>query len=79
MMGHEVEARLHPDAVEVRYNDKTVEWMPRLRGPQVCRIDYRHVIWSLVTKPGAFARYRYREELFPTLVFRKRSLTTNEL
>ena len=22
-------------------------------------------------KPGAFARYRYREELFPTLVFRQ--------
>lgn len=35
------------------------------------RIDYRHVIWSLVTKPGAFARYRYREELFPTLTFRR--------
>jgi hypothetical protein len=29
------------------------------------------VIWSLVTKPGAFARYRYREELFPTLTFRR--------
>ena len=29
------------------------------------------MIWSLVQKPGAFARYRYREELFPTLVFRR--------
>jgi hypothetical protein len=29
------------------------------------------VIWSLVRKPGAFARYRYREELFPTLVSRR--------
>lgn len=27
------------------------------------------MIWSLVRKPGAFARYRYREELFPSLVF----------
>jgi hypothetical protein len=71
LIDHEVEARLHPDAVEVRYNDKTVEWMPRLRGSQAFRIDYRHVIWSLVTKPGAFARYRYREELFPTLIFRR--------
>jgi hypothetical protein len=57
--------------VEVRYHDTTVETMPRLRGPQSFRIDYRHVIWSLVRKPGAFARYRYREELFPTLVFRQ--------
>jgi hypothetical protein len=29
------------------------------------------VIWSLVKKPGAFARYRYRSDLFPTLVFRR--------
>jgi len=71
LIGHEVEARLHADVVEVRYGDQSVETMPRLRGPKSFRIDYRHVIWSLVTKPGAFARYRYREELFPTLVFRR--------
>jgi hypothetical protein len=35
------------------------------------RIDYRHVIWSLVRKPGAFARYVYRDELFPTVTFRR--------
>ena len=34
------------------------------------RIDYHHVIWSLVRKPGAFAHYRYRDDLFPSLVFR---------
>jgi len=38
---------------------------------QVHRINYRHVIGSLVRKPGAFERYRYREELFPTLAFRR--------
>jgi hypothetical protein len=45
--------------------------MPRIRGEKAARIDYRHVIWSLVRKPGAFARYRYREELFPSLTFRR--------
>jgi hypothetical protein len=45
--------------------------MPRLRGGEQHRIDYRHVIWSLVRKPGAFAAYRYREDLFPTLTFRR--------
>ena len=44
--------------------------MPRLRGSAEHRIDYRHIIGSLVRKPGAFARYRFREELFPSLVFR---------
>jgi hypothetical protein len=71
LIGHEVEARLCPDVVEVRYGGKLVETMPRLRGESEARIDYRHVIWSLVKKPGAFARYRYREELFPSLTFRR--------
>lgn len=71
LIGHEVEARQHPDVVEVYYRGRLIEAMPRIRGEGEARIDYRHVIWSLVRKPGAFARYRYREELFPTLVFRR--------
>jgi hypothetical protein len=71
LIGHEVEARQHPDVVEVLYRGRLVETMPRVRTEGGARIDYRHVIWSLVRKPGAFARYRYREELFPTLVFRR--------
>ena len=34
-------------------------------------LDYRHVIWSLVRKPGAFAHYCFRDDLFPSLVFRR--------
>lgn len=71
LIGQLVQVRLHPDVVEVWYRDKLTETMPRLRGAGAHRIDYRHVIWSLVRKPGAFARYRYREELFPSLVFRR--------
>lgn len=71
LIGHEVEALIHPDVVEIRYGGKLVETMPRLRGDQAHRIDYRHVIWSLVRKPGAFAAYRFREDLFPSLVFRR--------
>ena len=33
-------------------------------------LEAMHVIGSLVRKPGAFARYRFREQLFPTLHFR---------
>jgi hypothetical protein len=71
LIGHEVEARLHADVVEVYFAGRRVEVMPRLRGERDHRIDYRHVIWSLVRKPGAFARYRYREELFPSETFRR--------
>jgi hypothetical protein len=73
LIGHQVEARVYADVVEVRLPgvDKPLETMPRLRGDAKHRIDYRHVIWSLVKKPGAFAAYRYREDLFPSLVFRR--------
>ena len=71
LIGHDVEVRQHPDTVELYYSQRLVETMPRIRGDKKARIDYRHVIWSLVRKPGAFARYRFREELFPTVVFRR--------
>lgn len=73
LIGCEVTIRQHPDIIEVFYGDqkKPTATMPRLRGDQYHQIDYRHVIWSLVRKPGAFARYRFREELFPSLVFRR--------
>lgn len=71
LKGHVVELRVFADVVELRFGDKLLETMPRLRGDKGHRIDYRHVIWSLVKKPGAFAAYRYREDLFPTLVFRR--------
>ncbi|MCC7380273.1 MAG: IS21 family transposase [Deltaproteobacteria bacterium] len=74
LMGHWLNVRQHADVIEVYYgsdNKKPIETMPRLRGDATVRIDYRHVIWSLVRKPGAFARYRYREELFPSIVFRQ--------
>ncbi len=71
LIGHTVQARLYPDFVEVYCRGKLVETMERLRGERDHRIDYRHVIWSLVRKPGAFARYRYREDLFPSVAFRR--------
>jgi len=71
LIGHEVEARLFPNTVEIWYRGERVEVFPRLRGEGAHRIDYRHVIGSLVRKPGAFANYRFREDLFPTLAFRR--------
>ena len=71
LMGHTVEARVHPNWVEVRYRDQIVQTMPRLRKEEEHRIDYRHVIGWLVRKPGAFARYRYREDLYPSVTFRR--------
>jgi hypothetical protein len=71
LMRETVKIRLFEDRLEVFYGGKMQLETERLRGSSTRRIDYRHIIWSLVKKPGAFARYRYREELFPSPVFRR--------
>ena len=71
LIGYRVEIRIYPATIELRYRDALIETFPRLRGDKTHRIDYRHIIGSLVRKPGAFAHYRFREELYPTLVFRR--------
>lgn len=70
LIGHTVQARQYANHIEVYYNERLVESFPRIRGDRTTRIDYRHIIGSLVRKPGAFANYRFREELFPSLTFR---------
>lgn len=71
LIGAEVELRLHAEVIEVWHGGVQVATMERRRGKNQFAIDYRHVIWSLIRKPGAFARYRYREALFPTMTFRR--------
>lgn len=71
LIGEWVRVRLYDERIEVRYAGEHQLTCERLRGKNLHRIDYRHVIWSLVRKPGAFARYVYREEMFPTLTFRR--------
>ena len=66
-----VRVRIFEDRIEVRHADVIELACERLRGRGLNRIDYRHVIWSLVRRPGGFARYVYREEMFPTVVFRE--------
>lgn len=70
LIGEEVEVRLYADYLEVWYAQQKVETMQRLRGRKGHRVNYRHVIHWLVRKPGAFAHYRYRDDLFPTSRFR---------
>ena len=71
LIGEWVQTRIFEDKLEVVFADKVQLACERLRGRNLHRIDYRHVIWSMVRKPGAFARYVYREEMFPTVAFRR--------
>jgi len=71
LIGEVVRVRIFEEKIEVYFAGQLQLRCERLRGRQRHRIDYRHVIWSLVRKPGAFARYVYREEMFPSIVFRR--------
>ncbi len=71
LIGETVQVRVYEDRVEVFFADRHQLSVERLTGRFGHRINYRHVIWSLVQKPWAFARYRYQEDLFPTLTFRR--------
>ncbi len=60
-------APLAPPRHDHRRRSTNEAWTGR---PGVTAGD-RQMIWSLVRKPGGFARYVYREEMFPSVVFRR--------
>jgi len=70
LKGEWVEARVYAQRIEIWYAQRKVETLPKLKGENKHRINYRHIIGWLVRKPGAFAHYRYREELFPGSLYR---------
>lgn len=71
LIGAKVKVRVRSETLELHHGAAHVLTLPRIAGRNQHRIDYRHLIWSLVRKPGAFANYCYREELFPTTTFRR--------
>jgi len=78
LIGTTLTVRLRAEMLEAYVGTALAVTLPRLAGKGQMRIDYRHIVWSLVRKPGAFAAYRYREELFPTLPFRRAYDTLQE-
>ncbi len=69
LIGVRLRALIYPDTVRLFLGPTLVLEMAR-QEPGGRRINYRHEIGWLVRKPGAFAQYQYREELFPSLKFR---------
>lgn len=70
LIGVTLTVRVRAETLELYVGSTLTLTLPRLHGRFGCHIDYRHLIWSLVRKPGAFAQYRFRDELFPTTAFR---------
>lgn len=68
--GLRLEVRIHQDTIQLWYQGERMEVMPRLFGRDKELINFRHVIDSLIRKPGAFKNYRYQSHLYPTSRFR---------
>jgi hypothetical protein len=71
LKGKRVMVKVFEWQIEVWYGNQRVETLPRQTGVQHYTINYRHVIDSLLRKPGGFRNYRYRDDLFPRAIFRQ--------
>ncbi len=71
LKGKFVTVRIYEWQIEVWHANRQIETLPRIPGANHFRINYRHVIDSLLRKPGGFRNYRHREDLFPQEVFRQ--------
>ncbi|MCH7905782.1 MAG: transposase family protein, partial [Armatimonadetes bacterium] len=71
LIGEKLRVRLFDTRLEVYLGGKLQMTVERLTGKQQHAINYRHIIDSLIKKAGAFERYRYRDDLFPTVTFRR--------
>ncbi|MFO0562621.1 MAG: IS21 family transposase [Polyangiales bacterium] len=71
LIGTELRVRVFESRIEAYFGERCELRCDRIIGDGKHRIDYRHMVWSLLRKPGAFERFVYREEMFPTLTFRR--------
>jgi transposase len=70
LIRYTLRALIYAEVVRLFLGDTLVVEMPRQKAGGK-RINYRHVISHLMRKPGAFAGYVHRDDLFPSLVFRR--------
>ena len=68
LISYTLRAYVYPETIELYYGNKCLQSMTRIA--EGYSIDYRHIIDSLIRKPGAFFNYQYHQALFPRTVFR---------
>ena len=70
LIGTKLLARIYENRIVLLAGAQEVAQLPLNGGDRGAVIDFRHVIGHLLRKPGAFAGYRWREEMFPAQAFR---------
>lgn len=69
-IGQKLKGLIYVERIEVYYGNHLIETFPKKAAGEK-HINYRHLIFHLLRKPGAFRNYQFREELFPRTEFRK--------
>ena len=70
LIGQVVRVEVYEGELKIFHGRELLLSLPRAAGDRGVVIDYRHLITHLLRKPGAFAHYVHREELFPDSAFR---------
>lgn len=70
LIGTKLLARIYENRIVLLAGAQEVAQLPLGGGDRGAVIDFRHVIGHLLRKPGAFAGYRWREEMFPAPAYR---------
>jgi hypothetical protein len=71
LIGYQLRAYIYPAEILLHYGKRLIQHMVRLPREGGISLNYRHIIHHLLRKPGAFVNYKYREGLFPHVVFRQ--------
>lgn len=71
LIGHRLTVRVFLDRLEAFVGGIKLLTVPRARPSQRHVIDYRHLLPALKRKPGAFARWRLRDAMFPRSEYRR--------
>jgi hypothetical protein len=71
LIGRTITVRQYEWYLEIYSQQQLVERFPRMVGQHQDAINYRHLVGSLLRKPGGFRNYRYRPALFPQPVFQR--------
>jgi len=70
LIGVKLLARIYENRIVLLAGAQEVAQLPLHGGDRGAVIDFRHLIGHLLRKPGAFAGYRWREEMFPAPAYR---------
>jgi hypothetical protein len=70
LIGVKLLARIYENRIVLLVGAQEVAQLPLGAADRGAVIDFRHLIGHLLRKPGAFAGYRWRDELFPAPVYR---------